>query len=117
MLSKQIQEQSKTMTKLRGKISGSIFFDFEREELQLKIMAMQNELSNSNAKISEQEFQQEWSTVSYIKVADDQSFSKLQSFRETMVDHVTTRDLRSKVSQHISNLDELRSLFITKFAL
>merc|ERR1719246_33643 len=50
MLSKQIQEQSKTMTELRGRVSGSKSFDFEREELQLKIMAVQNELSNSNAK-------------------------------------------------------------------
>jgi len=109
MLSKQIQEQSKTMTELRGRVSGSKSFDFEREELQLKIMAVQNELSNSNAKIAEQEFQQERSTVSYKKEDDNNSFSKLQSFRETMVDHDTTRALRSKVSQHISNLDELRS--------
>jgi len=90
MLSKQIQEQTKTMTELRGKRSGSLSFYFEREELQLKIMSVQNELSNSNAKIAEQEFQQERSTVSYKKGADDQSFSKLQSFRETMVDHDTT---------------------------
>lgn len=78
---------------------------------------MQNELFNSNAKIAEQEFQQERSAVSYKKGADDQSFSKLQSSRETMVDHDTTRVLRSKVSQHISILDELRSLFTTKVAL
>ena len=53
-------------------------------------MDVQNALFNSNVKIYEQEFKQEQSTVSYKKGADDQSFSKLQSFRKTMVDHDTT---------------------------